>query len=85
MLHANTPSLDMDLKETMTETVGLFGAVPQVPDTSQRGSDQSLNWMALSNSAVGECVPMEAVKQPVTLESFDHHEVLKMLLFLDKL
>ena len=31
MLHANIPSPDV-LKETMTETAQLFGAVPQVPD-----------------------------------------------------
>ena len=30
MLHANTPNL---LKEKMTKTARLFGAVPQVPDT----------------------------------------------------
>ena len=57
----------------MTETAGLFGVVPQVPD--------ALN----HNSTAGECAPMQAVKQAVTLESFDHQEPLKMLFLSDKL
>ena len=67
----------------MTETVGLFLAVQQVPDTPKGGPDQSLNQIALFNLTVGECTPMQAVKQPV--KSFDHQEVLKMLLFSDEL
>ena len=40
----------------------------------------------LSNStAGGGCAPMQDVKQPVTLESFDHQEALKMLLLSEEL
>ena len=39
----------------------------------------------LSNLTVRECVPMQAVKQPVTLDSFNHWQALKTLLFSDKL
>ena len=45
--------------------------------------DRIRNSIALSNSTAGECAPMQTVKQPVTLESFDHWEVLKMLLLSD--
>ena len=64
----------------MAKTAGLFGAVPQVPDTSLSWPDRSLNWIALSNTTEGECAPTQAVKQPVTSESFDHRETFKMLL-----
>ena len=45
--------------------------------------DRIGNSIALSNSTAGESAPMQTVKQPVTLESFDHWEVLKMLLLSD--
>ena len=79
MLHANTPIGNVFLKETMTKTAGLFGAVLQVLDTSQRGPGRSLNLILLSNPTAVECAPMQVVKQPVTLES------LKMLLLSDEL
>ena len=64
----------------MTKAAGLSGAVPQVSDSPYRGPDQSINQIVLSKSTSGECAPMQAVKQPVTLESFDHREALKMIL-----
>ena len=56
----------------MTETAGLFGAVLQVPETLYRGPDRSLNRIVLSKLTAGQCTPMQAVKKPVTLKSFDH-------------
>ena len=56
----------------MTEMAWLVGAMPQVPDTPERGPDWSLNETALPNSTAEECTPMQAVKQPVTLDSIDH-------------
>ena len=38
-----------------------------------------------SNLTVGQCAPMQAVKQPITFESFDHREALKMFLLSDEL
>ena len=39
----------------------------------------------LSNLTPGESAPLQGVKQPVTLESFDHQEAFKILPLLDKL
>ena len=67
----------------MTEMAGAIGAVSQVSDNPWLGPDWRLNQIALSKSTVR--TPMQAVKQPVTLESFDHLEALKVLLLSDKL
>ena len=39
----------------------------------------------ISNSTVEECAAKQAVKQPITFESFDHWEALKMLFLSDEL
>ena len=67
----------------MTKMAGLLIGVPQVSGTPYRGPDQ--HWIALSNSDAGECAPVQAVKQSVTLESFNHWEASKMLLLSDEL
>ena len=63
------------------DMAGLFWAVPQVSNIPWGEPDGSLNRTALSNSTVGDCKPIQAVKQPVTLKSFAHW----MLLLSDEL
>ena len=64
----------------MTKMAGLFGAMPQAPDTLERGPDWNLYRIALSKSTAGKCAPMQAVKQLVKLENFDDWETLKIFM-----
>ena len=70
----------------MTEMTWLFRAAPQVPDTppSKKARPNSKQEHVIQ-LICKECTPLQAVKQPVTLESFDHQEALKILLLSDEL
>ena len=52
---------------------------------NKRGPDQSLIQITLSKSTDRECTPMQALKQSVTLERFDHLDALALFPLSDKL
>ena len=88
MLNAITPKNWCVLEETMTEMTWLFRAAPQVPDTSpppKKKARPNSKREHIIQLICKECTPLQAVKQPVTLESFDQQQALKILLLSDEL
>ena len=65
----------------LTETAGLFGAVPQISDTPWRGPDL----YCIIQLSCGGVDTYARCEKPVTLETFDHWEILKRLFFSDDL
>ena len=55
----------------VTEVVGLFETVPQVLDSPKIGLDQSLKWIALSNSicTYASCETTSNIGELLTLRS----------------
>ena len=82
MLHSNTPSPGVFEGNDDWNGRTIWSCATSSWHYLKRARSKP-NWIALYNSTVGESAPMQTVKQPVTLESFNHWETLKMLLLSD--
>ena len=79
MLQANTSFKSWFILKETTERAGPFGSMPQEPWHSGKGAKADL--IALSNSTVGKCTPMQVIKQPENLGNC----TTKVILLSDKL